>query len=244
MSTAPVVSTALAHNVDVGEIGKFSDLAHSWWDLDGPFKPLHQINPLRLGLVQRHVQLDQARVLDVGCGGGILSESMARAGAQVVGIDMAEKSLKVARLHALEHDVPLEYRLQSVEDLAAAAPASFDVVTCMEMLEHVPSPDSIIAACARLVKPGGHVFFSTINRTPKAWLLAIVGAEYVLGWLPRGTHEYSRFLKPAEIALTARGEGLHLQEICGMSYNPLNTQYSLSGDTDVNYLMVWQKGMC
>lgn len=230
------------NNVDSSEIGKFSDLAHSWWDMDGPFKPLHEINPLRLAYIESQGSLAGLRVLDVGCGGGILSEAMARCGAHVTAIDLAEKSLAVARLHALEHELQLDYRLQSVEDLAAAEPASFDVVTCMEMLEHVPSPDSIIAACARLLKPGGRVFLSTINRTPKAWLMAIVGAEYVLGWLPRGTHEYSRFLKPAEIALTARAEGLDMLSIAGMEYLPLKRQYRLGRDTDVNYLMAWHKG--
>lgn len=231
------------NNVDSSEIGKFSDLAHSWWDMDGPFKPLHEINPLRLGFIESQGALDGLRVLDVGCGGGILAEAMARRGAQVTAIDLAEKSLAVARLHALEYELQLDYRLQSVEAIAAAEPASFDVVTCMEMLEHVPSPDSIIASCARLLKPGGRVFFSTINRTPKAWLMAIVGAEYVLGWLPRGTHEYSRFLKPAEIALTARAEGLELLVMAGMEYLPLKRQYRLGRDTDVNYLMAWQKGL-
>lgn len=232
----------MKNNVDSAEIGKFSDLAHSWWDMDGPFKPLHQINPLRLAFIESHTSLTGARVLDVGCGGGILSEAMARAGAHVTGIDLAEKSLTVARLHALEHEVEIEYRYQPVEELADDEPGSFDVVTCMEMLEHVPSPDRVIAACARLLKPGGTVFFSTINRTPKAWLMAIVGAEYVLGWLPRGTHEYSRFLKPAEIALTSRAEGLELLNIKGMSYQPLSRQYHLGSDTDVNYLMAWQRG--
>lgn len=229
-------------NVDHAEIGKFSDLAHTWWDPAGPFKPLHDINPLRLEYVQRFCNLADARVIDVGCGGGILTEALARSGAVITGLDLAEKSLSVARLHALENELTIDYRCQALEEFAEEHAGQFDLVTCMEMLEHVPSPDSIIAACAKLLKPGGWVFFSTLNRTPKAWLMAVVGAEYVLGWLPRGTHEYSRFLKPAEIALTARQSGLELQNISGMGYNLLTKIYSLNNDTDVNYLMAWQKG--
>lgn len=228
-------------NVDTSEIGKFSELAHTWWDDKGPFKPLHDINPLRLGYIQRFAALGGRELIDVGCGGGILSEGLARAGAKVTGIDLAEKSLSVARLHALETGLSIDYRCVAVEDLAADKPESFDVVTCLEMLEHVPSPDSVIDACARLVKPGGWVFFSTINRTPKAWLMAVVGAEYVLNWLPRGTHDYSRFLKPAEIGVTARSAGLELRDVSGMIYKPLTREYALGRDTDVNYLMAWQK---
>lgn len=229
-------------NVDTAEIGKFSDLAHTWWDPSGPFKPLHDINPLRLDYVRSFCDLSGANVVDVGCGGGILTEALARSGAHMTGLDLAEKSLSVARLHALENELSINYCCQAVEEFAAEQAGTFDVVTCMEMLEHVPSPDSVIAACSKLVKPGGWVFFSTLNRTPKAWLMAVVGAEYILGWLPRGTHEYSRFLKPAEIALTARQEGLELQNISGMGYNPLTKIYSINQDTDVNYLMAWQKG--
>ncbi|AUH52390.1 bifunctional 3-demethylubiquinol 3-O-methyltransferase/2-polyprenyl-6-hydroxyphenol methylase [Chromobacterium sp. ATCC 53434] len=227
----------MSNNVDELEIDKFSQLAHKWWDKDSEFKPLHEINPLRLDFVDRHAAIAGKKVLDVGCGGGILAESMALRGAQVTGIDLAKKSLKVAQLHCLESGVAVDYRCVAVEDLAAEVPASFDVVTCMEMLEHVPDPQSVVRACATLVKPGGWVFFSTLNRNAKAYLLAVVGAEYVLNMLPRGTHEYARFLKPSELSRMARHAGLGLQTLSGMGYNPLTRIYSLNDDTDVNYLM-------
>jgi 2-polyprenyl-6-hydroxyphenyl methylase/3-demethylubiquinone-9 3-methyltransferase len=229
-------------NADPAELAKFSDLAHRWWDPESEFRPLHQINPLRLDWIQGQMPLAGKRMLDVGCGGGILSDAMARKGAQVLGIDLAVKALKVAQLHALEAQTPnIEYREVSVETLAAQQPASFDGVTCMEMLEHVPDPASVVRACATLVKPGGWVFFSTINRNPKAFLFAIVGAEYVLNMLPRGTHEYLKFIRPSELAAYFRAAGLQLQEPRGMEYNPLSRRYWLSGDTSVNYLVSTRK---
>ena len=228
-------------NVDPQELAKFSELAHRWWDPNSEFKPLHQINPLRLDWISRlagAAGLRGKRVLDVGCGGGILAESMARSGAaQVLGIDLATKPLKVAQLHALEAGVEnLDYREVAAEALAAECPAGFDLVTCMEMLEHVPDPASVVRACARLVKPGGQVFFSTLNRNPKAFLFAIVGAEYVLRLLPKGTHEYARFIRPSELAQWCRDAGLSLEHTRGMQYNPLTGRYWLSADTSVNYL--------
>ena len=229
-------------NADPAELAKFSDLAHRWWDPDSEFRPLHQINPLRLDWINTLVPLDGKRVLDVGCGGGILADAMARKGARVLGIDLATKALKVAQLHALEAGTPnVEYREVSVEALASAEPGSFDVVTCMEMLEHVPDPGSVVRACAALVKPGGWAFFSTINRNPKSFLFAIVGAEYVLNLLPKGTHEYLKFVRPSELAGFCRGAGLQLTETRGMEYNPLTRRYWLSGDTSVNYLFATQK---
>ncbi|MFC3627011.1 bifunctional 2-polyprenyl-6-hydroxyphenol methylase/3-demethylubiquinol 3-O-methyltransferase UbiG [Vogesella amnigena] len=228
-------------NVDELELDKFSQIAHKWWDKDSEFKPLHEINPLRLGFIDDFAAISGKTVLDVGCGGGILAESMAAKGATVTGIDLAKKSLKVAQLHSLESGVSVSYRCVPVEELAAEAPASFDVVTCMEMLEHVPDPLSVVRACAELVKPGGQVFFSTLNRNAKAYLLAVVGAEYVLNMLPRGTHEYKRFLKPSELARMARGAGLELLQVKGMGYNPLTRIYSLNDDTDVNYLMAMRR---
>ncbi|MBX9298170.1 bifunctional 2-polyprenyl-6-hydroxyphenol methylase/3-demethylubiquinol 3-O-methyltransferase UbiG [Chromobacterium piscinae] len=228
-------------NVDEHEIDKFSQLAHKWWDKDSEFKPLHEINPLRLDFIDRHASIAGKKVLDVGCGGGILAESMALRGAQVTGIDLAKKSLKVAQLHSLESGVPIDYRCVPVEELAAEMPASFDVVTCMEMLEHVPDPESVVRACATLAKPGGWVFFSTLNRNAKAYLLAVLGAEYVLNMLPRGTHEYARFLKPSELSRMARHAGLGLQTLSGMGYNPVTRIYSLNDDTDVNYLMATRR---
>ena len=228
-------------NVDELELDKFSQIAHKWWDKDSEFKPLHEINPLRLGFIDDFAAISGKTVLDVGCGGGILAESMAAKGATVTGIDLAKKSLKVAQLHSLESGVSVSYRCVPVEALAAEAPASFDVVTCMEMLEHVPDPLSVVRACAELVKPGGQVFFSTLNRNAKAYLLAVVGAEYVLNMLPRGTHEYKRFLKPSELARMARGAGLELLQVKGMGYNPLSRIYSLNDDTDVNYLMAMRR---
>ena len=224
-------------NVDPSELEKFASLAHHWWDPTSEFKPLHEINPLRLNYIDQRVGLNEKVVLDVGCGGGILSESMALKGAHVTGIDLAEKPLKVAKLHQLESGVQVNYRLISAEALAAERPASFDVVTCMEMLEHVPEPASIVDACAKLVKPGGRVFFSTLNRNPKSYLFAIIGAEYVLNLLPRGTHEYSKFIKPAELAHWCRVSGLEVSGIKGMSYNPITQQYSLGEDVSVNYLI-------
>ena len=225
-------------NADPTELAKFSDLAHRWWDPESEFRPLHQINPLRLEWIQSQLPLSGKRVLDVGCGGGILADSMARKGAEVLGIDLASKALRVAQLHALEARTPrVQYREVSVEALAAEQPASFDAVTCMELLEHVPDPASVVRACATLVKPGGWVFFSTINRNPKAFLMAIVGAEYLLNLLPRGTHEYDKFLRPSELAGFCRSGGLQLQNSRGMEYNPLTRRYRMSGDTSVNYLI-------
>ncbi|RMC99110.1 bifunctional 2-polyprenyl-6-hydroxyphenol methylase/3-demethylubiquinol 3-O-methyltransferase UbiG [Aquitalea palustris] len=228
-------------NVDELEIDKFSQLAHKWWDKDSEFKPLHEINPLRLDYIDDFAGIKDLKVLDVGCGGGILAESMALRGAQVTGIDLAKKSLKVAQLHSLESGMAVEYRCIAVEELADEAPGSFDVVTCMEMLEHVPDPESVVRSCARLVKPGGWVFFSTLNRNAKAYLLAVVGAEYVLNMLPRGTHEYARFLKPSELSRMARNAGLEIGNVSGMSYNPLTRIYALGDDTQVNYLMATRR---
>jgi 2-polyprenyl-6-hydroxyphenyl methylase/3-demethylubiquinone-9 3-methyltransferase len=230
-------------NVDPQELAKFSELAHKWWDPESEFRPLHEINPLRLGWIEACAgALAGRQVLDVGCGGGILAESMARQGADVLGIDLAERSLKVAQLHAFEAGVAsLAYREVAVEDLAAERPGSFDVVTCMEMLEHVPEPGSVIAACAALARPGGWLFFSTIHRQPKAFLHAIVGAEYLLGLLPRGTHEYARFIRPSELAAWCRANQLNLQSTRGLSYNPLTRRYSLGDDTSVNYLIACRK---
>jgi len=229
-------------NADPAELAKFSELAHRWWDPESEFRPLHQINPLRLDWIQGLVPLQGQRVLDVGCGGGILSDAMARAGAQVTGIDLATKALKVAQLHALEAQTPhVTFREISAEALAAEQPASFDVVTCMEMLEHVPDPASVVRACATLVKPGGWVFFSTLNRNLKSFMLAIVGAEYVLNMLPRGTHEYAKFIQPSELAGHCRAVGLEWQKTRGLSYNPLTRRYWLNDDTSVNYLVATQR---
>ena len=232
--------TSAPHNVDAGEIDKFSQLAHKWWDETSEFKPLHDINPLRLGYIDQYGRIGGKTVLDVGCGGGILTESMAKLGAaHATGIDMAEKSLKIAKLHALDQGVSnVAYRCIRVEDLAAEAPHNFDVVTCMEMMEHVPDPAAIVAACARLVKPDGTVFFSTINRNPKSYLHAIVGAEYLLGLVPRGTHDWQKFITPAELARMCRNAGLEIIGSKGMVYNPLNKVYSLSDNVDVNYMVV------
>ena len=224
-------------NVDELELNKFSNLAHKWWDKTSEFKPLHDINPLRLNYIDNAVSLKGKTVLDVGCGGGILSESMAELGAKVTGIDLGEKALKVAQLHSLESDVAVDYQLISVEALAEKFPASFDVVTCLEMLEHVPNPASVVQACAKLVKPGGQVFFSTINRNPKAYLFAVIGAEYILNMLPRGTHDYAKFIKPSELASWMRPAGLSLRHQIGMSYNPITQYYWLSDDVSVNYIM-------
>jgi len=229
-------------NYDAAELAKFSALAHRWWDPTSEFRPLHEINPLRLAHIERLAGgLAGKRVLDVGCGGGILAEAMAAKGAQVTGIDLAERALKVAQLHAIEVGSGVDYRLVSAEDLAAEAPESFDIVTCMEMLEHVPQPPSVVAACARLAKPGGHVFFSTINRNSKSFLFAIVGAEYVLRLLPKGTHEYARFIRPSELARDCRAAGLAVGDLTGMTYNPLSKRYALGRDVDVNYLLACRK---
>lgn len=223
-------------NFDPAEISKFEELASRWWDMHGEFKPLHDINPLRLHYIDERVQLNGKRVLDVGCGGGILSESMARRGADVMAIDMGKAPLSVAKLHALESEVDIDYQQITVEELALQQPGSFDAVSCMEMLEHVPDPSSVIRACKTLVKPGGSVFFSTINRNPKSYLLAIVGAEYLLRMLPRGTHEYEKFIKPSELDEWAREASLQLKNITGMTYNPLTKKYTLGRDVDVNYM--------
>ena len=229
-------------NFDPAELAKFSDLAHRWWDKESEFRPLHEINPLRLDWIDSLVALKGKRVLDVGCGGGILADSMARKGANVLGIDLASKALKVAQLHALEAQTAnVQYQEISAEKLASEQAGTFDVVTCMEMLEHVPDPSSIVKACASLVKPGGYVFFSTINRSSKAFLFAIVGAEYVLGMLPRGTHEYAKLIKPAELAAYCRGAALTLTEFKGLEYNPMTRHYWLSADTGVNYMLATRK---
>ena len=231
-----------ANNVDPAELAKFSELAHRWWDVNSEFRPLHQINPLRLDWIQTLAPLKDKQVLDVGCGGGILSDAMARVGAHVTGIDLATKSLKVAQLHALETQTPnVSYREVSAEALAAEKPASFDVVTCMEMLEHVPDPASVVQACATLVKPGGWVFFSTLNRNPQSFLFAIVGAEYVLSLLPKGTHEYAKFIRPSELVGFCRGAGLQTQASRGLQYNPLTQRYWLDANTRVNYMLATQR---
>ncbi len=224
-------------NADPQELAKFGDLAHRWWDPNSEFKPLHDINPLRLGWIDRACALRGKKVIDVGCGGGLLSEGMAALGANVTGIDLGEKALGVAKLHLLESGQKVDYRLIAAEDMAKAEPAAFDVVTCLEMLEHVPDPASIVHACAQMAKPCGTVFFSTINRNPKAYLFAVIGAEYILNMLPRGTHDYARFQRPAELARLCREAGLSVNEVVGMSYNPLTRTYSLGRDTSVNYLI-------
>ena len=225
-------------NADPQELAKFGELAHRWWDTEGEFRPLHQINPLRLDWIDARARLAGKTVLDVGCGGGILAEAMARRGADVLGIDLSIKPLRVAQLHAMESGIDdLHYREVAIETLAAELPGHFDVVTCMEMLEHVPDPTSVVRACAALVKPGGWVFFSTLNRNAKSWLMAVVGAEYVLKLLPRGTHEYQRFIRPSELDRWCREAGLAAQGFKGMGYNPLTQRYRLSDDTSVNYLL-------
>ena len=231
-----------AANVDQAELTKFSSLAHRWWDVDGEFGPLHAINPLRLDWIDGIAPLNRQRVLDVGCGGGLTTLRIAQAVADVLGIDLAEKSLKVAQLHALEAGTSqITYRLVAAEALAAEMPDHFDVVTCMEMLEHVPDHASVVQACARLAKPGGWVFFSTINRNPKSFLMAILGAEYVLNLVPRGTHEYARLLRPSELARFCRDAGLDMQQSCGLQYNPISGRYRLSTDTSVNYMLATRK---
>ena len=224
-------------NADPLEIQKFSELAHRWWDPTSEFRPLHEINPLRLEWINAKVPLAGKRVIDIGCGGGILAESMARKGANVTGIDLSEKALKVADLHSLESSVNVRYKLIAAEAMAAEEAGQYDVVTCMEMLEHVPDPSAIVQACAALVKPGGHIFMSTLNRNPKAYLFAVLGAEYILRLLPKGTHDYDKFITPAELSQFARSAGLDINGMRGMGYNPLTKIYSLNNDTSVNYLM-------
>ncbi|MCE5180279.1 MAG: bifunctional 2-polyprenyl-6-hydroxyphenol methylase/3-demethylubiquinol 3-O-methyltransferase UbiG [Betaproteobacteria bacterium] len=224
-------------NADQQELDKFAQLAHRWWDPNSEFKPLHEINPLRLDYVDQAAGLIGKTVLDVGCGGGILAESMAARGAQVTGIDLGEKALKVAKLHLLESGQKVDYRLIAVEELAKQQPQHYDIITCMEMLEHVPEPASVVRACAEMVKPGGHVFFSTLNRNPKSFLFAVIGAEYLLNLLPRGTHDYAKFLKPSELGAFCRTAGLNVAGITGMNYNPFSKTYSLVSDTSVNYLI-------
>lgn len=228
-------------NVDNAEVAKFNALAARWWDPDGDFRPLHEINPLRLDWIRQHAELKDRVVVDIGCGGGILTEAMAAAGATVTGIDVAEKPLGVARLHQLESGAEVNYELRTAEDLADARPGEFDIVTCLEMLEHVPDPAKVIRSCYELAKPGGHVFFSTINRNPKSFLFAIVGAEYVLRLLPAGTHEYQKFIRPSELEEWARHAGLELKDSIGLHYNPLTRDYSLGRNLDVNYLMYFRR---
>ena len=228
-------------NFDPAELAKFDALAARWWDAEGEFRPLHQINPLRLDWIRQHVRLDGRAVLDIGCGGGILAESMAASKAMVTAIDLAEGPLAVARLHQLESGAKVDYRKISAEALAAEAPGRFDLVTCLEMLEHVPDPAAVVQSCAELVRPGGHVVFSTINRNPKSFLFAIVGAEYVLRLLPRGTHEYQKFIRPSELEAWARAAGLRLKEAIGLHYNPLSREYSLGPGLDVNYMLYCQR---
>lgn len=235
------MSTDHTANVDATEMAKFNSLASRWWDPDGDFRPLHEINPLRLDWIRQHVSLDGKAAVDIGCGGGILAEAMAAAGAAVTGIDMAEAPLAVAKLHRAESGAEVRYEQTTAEALAAVEPASYDVVTCLEMLEHVPDPAMVIRACRDLVKPGGHVFFSTINRNPKAFVFAIVGAEYVLGLLPKGTHEYRKFIRPSELEQWAREAGLTLSGSIGLHYNPLTKEYSLGGDLHVNYLLHFRR---
>ena len=233
----------MAHdsNVDPAELAKFNELAHRWWDPEGEFRPLHEINPLRLGWIAGHAPLLGKRALDVGCGGGILTEALARRGANVTGIDLGEKPLRVAKLHMLESGVQVQYEEASAEKFADVHADAFDVVTCMELLEHVPEPPSTVEACARMAKTGGRVFFSTINRNPKAYLLAVIGAEYVLKLLPKGTHDYTRFIKPSELTRWCRDAGLRPLEMRGMTYNPLTRQYKLGSDCDVNYMLCCAK---
>jgi len=235
------MNTTATENVDRAELAKFDALASRWWDPEGEFRPLHQINPLRLDWIRQRVQLDGARAVDIGCGGGILAEAMVRSGATVTGIDMAEGPLAVARLHQLESGAEVDYRRMMAEELASAEPGHFDVVTCLEMLEHVPDPSQVIRSCAELVRPGGHVFFSTINRNPKSFVFAIVGAEYILRLLPRGTHEYDKFIRPSELEEWARQAGLALRSSTGLHYNPLLREYTLGPGLDVNYLMHYQR---
>ena len=235
------MATEHSVNVDAAEVAKFNALATRWWDPEGDFRPLHEINPLRLDWIRQHVALQGKAIVDIGCGGGILAESLAAAGADVMGIDMADGPLSVAKLHRAESGVSVSYEQMTAEALAASKPAEFDVVTCLEMLEHVPDPSQVIRSCAELVKPGGDVFFSTINRNPKSFLFAIVGAEYLLKLLPAGTHAYEKFIRPSELEEWARGAGLELRSSIGMHYNPLTKEYTLGPNPDVNYLMYFQR---
>jgi 2-polyprenyl-6-hydroxyphenyl methylase/3-demethylubiquinone-9 3-methyltransferase len=235
------MDTTINDNVDLAELAKFDALASRWWDPEGEFRPLHQINPLRLDWIRQLVRLDGARAVDIGCGGGILAEAMTESGASVTAIDMAEAPLAVARLHLLESGAEVDYRRTTAEALAEAEPGHYDIVTCLEMLEHVPDPSRIVRSCAELVRPGGHVFFSTINRNPKSFVFAIVGAEYILRLLPRGTHEYEKFIRPSELEEWARDAGLTLKTSIGLHYNPLTREYSLAPGLDVNYLMYYQR---
>jgi 2-polyprenyl-6-hydroxyphenyl methylase/3-demethylubiquinone-9 3-methyltransferase len=230
-----------SENLDPAEIDKFSELASRWWDETSDFKPLHAINPLRLQWIKDHCQIENRQVLDIGCGGGILTESMAASGATAKGIDLSKKALQVAKLHSLETGVQVEYELIAAEDLAATHPEAFDVVTCMEMLEHVPDPQSIVRACATLAKPGATLFFSTLNRNPKSYLMAIIGAEYLLKMLPKGTHDYSKFIKPSELSTFIREAGLEIIDMIGLHYNPLTDQYWLASNVDVNYMFAVRK---
>ncbi len=233
--------TTARDNVDPAEVAKFDSLASRWWDPEGEFRPLHEINPLRLDWIRQHAKLKDARVVDIGCGGGILAEAMAAANATVTGIDMADGPLGVARLHQHESNVKIDYRQATAEEMAASEAGTYDIVTCLEMLEHVPDPAAVIQACAELVKPGGHIFFSTINRNPKSFMFAIVGAEYVLKLLPAGTHEYEKFIRPSELEEWSRYAGLELQDSIGMHYNPLTRNYTLGDGLDVNYLMYFRR---
>ena len=224
-------------NADQKELDKFSQLAHRWWDLNSEFRPLHDINPLRIGWINEIISVNEKKILDVGCGGGILAEGLAALGAQVTGIDLSDKALSVAQLHLLESGHSIDYRHIAAEDLAAQSPGGYDIVTCMEMLEHVPDPASIVTACAALTRPGGHLFFSTLNRNPKSFLFAVIGAEYLLQLLPKGTHEYTKFIRPSELSRWAKNAGLSPSRFIGLSYNPITRTYSLGSDTSVNYLM-------
>lgn len=224
-------------NADQKELDKFSQLAHRWWDLNSEFRPLHDINPLRISWINEVISVNEKKILDVGCGGGILSEGLAELGAQVTGIDLSEKALNVAKLHLLESGHSIDYRHIAAEDLAAQSPETYDIVTCMEMLEHVPDPASIVTACAALTRPGGHLFFSTLNRNPKSFLFAVIGAEYLLQLLPKGTHEYAKFIRPSELSRWVKNSGLSPSRLIGLSYNPITRTYSLGSDTSVNYLM-------
>ena len=234
---ADATQTNKQHNVDHGEIAKFEALASRWWDKESEFKPLHDINPLRVQYISDRVTLSGARVLDFGCGGGILTEALAREGANITGIDMAPKPLQVANLHRLESELDIDYQLTTIEAYVPDHQAEFDVVACLEVLEHVPSPDSVIESCKALLKPGGHLFLSTINRNPKSYGMMILGAEYIMNMVPRGTHDYAKFLKPSELAKSLRKHDLSLEDISGMVYNPISKRYSLSRDTDVNYFI-------
>ena len=235
------MNTTATDNVDLAELAKFNSLASRWWDTEGEFGALHEINPLRLDWIRQYVKLAGSRALDIGCGGGILAESMSACNATVTGIDMAEAPLAVARLHQHESGAEVDYRESTAESLAAEEPGQYDVITCLEMLEHVPDPSQVIRSCAELVKPGGHVFFSTINRNPKSFLFAIVGGEYILNLLPKGTQEYDKFIRQSELEQWARAAGLELQASIGMHYNPLTKKYSLGSNLDVNYLMYYQR---